>query len=206
MSHDSWLFRRLFQSWRLLAGWTSDVEGSFTGSSDWWLIRSKMWNGVGPLALADVRNRNWPNCSTLCQIKFHAFFYPSHHVCSLLVGVSVGGFPEALLKLLNVALLIWVGLRLSCCVEGCVVATSSEMLAVEVQSTINQLKSFYNISVFSFRLIVMVWVKFSLDICNQVSAEMTLCCPQSKIQIGSNLKKQLHGRVDWMALSGHSHC
>ena len=199
MSHDSWLFRRLFQSWRLLAGWTSDVEGSFTGSSDWWLIHSKMWNGVGPLALADV-DRNWPNRSTLCQIKFHAFFYPFHHVCSLLVVVSVGGFPEALLKLLNIALLIWVSLRLSGCVEGCVVSTSSEMLAVEVQSTINQLKSFTTL------VSVMVWARFSLVICNQVSAEMTLCCPQSKIQIGSNLKNQLHGRVDWMALSGHSHC
>ena len=32
-----------------------------------------MFDGTGPLALADV-DRNWPNCPTFCWIKFQGFF------------------------------------------------------------------------------------------------------------------------------------
>ena len=87
-SHDSWLFGRLFQSWRLLASWTSDVEGrfhwSFTGGSNsaagkgltelgpWHL---QMLIGTGPIV--------------------PPFVYPSHHVGSLLVVGFVAGFPRS---------------------------------------------------------------------------------------------------------------
>ena len=203
MSHDSWLFGRLFQSWRLLVSWTSDVEGryhwSFTGGSNpapgaWFrgLTELGPWHlqmliGTGPIVPLFVGSNS------------RDFFIP------LIMWVACLLLDSPVALLLNVALLIWVCLRLRGCVKSGVVAASSQMLAVEVQSTLNQLKRFSNISVCSFRLTVMVWAKFSLDICNQVSAEMTLCCPK-KHQIGSDLKNQLDARADWMALSGHSHC
>lgn len=175
MSHDSWLFGRLFQSWRLLVSWTSDVEGryhwSFTGGSN---PAAGAWfrglTELGPWHLQMLIGTG-PNVP---------LFYSRDLFIPLILCVAcfLLDSPVALLTLLNVALLIWVCLRLRGCVKSRVVAASSQMLAVEVQSTLNQLKIFSNISVCSFRLTVIVWAKFSLDICNQVSAEITLCCPK----------------------------